>query len=317
MNVNRVSLFTLVLLSVFLLGCSEDTKEIDNIKLAKFYMAQDNDRLAQQFLAIELKTGRNLQEAHRLMGTLSNNAEFYGDAVSHFQSAIGLGCKQACNEGLIDAYLGLGEFSLAEQEFSAYISDKNSKSSKFRLILFEFSKSKNYQQTINQLEKIDIPAAKYWILKLMFEQGRYMEITTSFDKAADYSEDQLLIFAKAHYALKQYKKSDDILLLLRPNQTNQLLTKKKIQIIDLLVKVNKALGRDENAKEIYQEFLENNEGTGYVRFKNALTLLSQANFDGAIKEIGELAKTYPENSPVVLALAPGADDEVDRGVGEL
>jgi len=137
----------------------------------------------------------------------------------------------------------------------------------------------------------------------MFEQGRYLEISTSFDKAADYSEDQLLIFAKAHFALKQYKKSDDILFLLRSNQTGQLLTKKKIQIIDLLVKVNTALGRNENAKIIYQEFLENNEGTGYVRFKNALTLLGEANFDGAIDEIGELAKTNPENSPVVLALA--------------
>ena len=99
MNVNRISLFTLVLLSVFLLGCSEDTKVVDNIKLAKFYMAQDNDRLALQFLAIELKADKNLLEAHRLMGTLLNNAEYFGDAVNHFQSAIELGCKQVCDEG--------------------------------------------------------------------------------------------------------------------------------------------------------------------------------------------------------------------------
>ena len=207
MNVNRISLCALVMLSVFLLGCSEDRKEVDNIKLAKFFMAQNNDRLALQNLVIELKAGKNLLEAHRLMGTLLNNTEFFGDAVNHFQSAIELGCKQVCDEGLIDAYLGQGEFSLAEQVFSAYISDKNSKSSKFRLILFEFFKSKDYQQTINQLEKVDIPAANYWILKLMFEQGRYLEIITGFDKAADYSEDQLLILAKAHYALKQYKKA--------------------------------------------------------------------------------------------------------------
>lgn len=303
MNISRVSLSILALMLLFLLGCSEDAKEINNIKLAKFYIAQNNDVLASQILTVELKAGKNLQEAHRLMGKLLNEGEFYGDAVSHYQSAIELGCQQACNEGLIDAYLGLGEFSKAEQEFSLYISDKNSKSSKFRLILIEFFKSENYQQTINRLEEIDLPTAKYWILKLMYEQGRYLDITASFDKAADYSERQLLIFAQAHYLLKQYKKSDDILLLLRSDQSGQLLTKKKIQIIDLLVKVNTALGRNENAKLIYEEFLKNNEGTGYVSFKNALANLRKANFDGAIDDIGNLANSFPENNQIVLALA--------------
>ena len=303
MNVNRISLFTLVLLSIFLLGCSEDTKEIDNIKLARFYMAQDKDALALNFLGTELKAGRNLREAHRLMGTLFNNAEFFGDAVSHFQSAIELGCTQACDEGLIDAYLGLGEYALAEQEFSANISDKNSKSSQFRLTLFEFFKNKNFQQAITQLEKIDIQGANYWILRLMYEQGRYEEIIASFDKAADYSADQLLLFAKAYYALKQYEKSNDILSLFGSNKTGQLLTKRKIQSIELLVKVNTALGRKDQAKLIYQEFLESNEDADYVRFRNALTHLSNSEFDGAIDEIGELSGAYPDNSPIALALA--------------
>ncbi len=292
-----------MVLSIFLPGCDQAKKEIDNVKLARFYLEQGNDKLALEVLGGELAKGANMLEAHSLLGAIFINAEYYNDAVRHYKAAIELGCGQVCTEGLIDAFLGQGEVELAEQEYLSRVPDKQSEGSKYRAILIDFYRNKKHQQAIDRLKLIELPAARDRIMALKYELGRYKEIARGYDKDASYSEDQLLIFAKASYVLKQYQQAEEILLTLNLKRSSRLLTGKKIQAVDLLVKVNLALNRIGDAELIYHNFLKNNEGTSFVTFQNAVTQLANKNFDAAIDEIGTLAKRNPENIEIAQILA--------------
>ncbi len=303
MKLNSILLICLALLSAILSGCEQEKKEINNVKLASFYLEQGNDKLALQMLAEELKKNANQVDAHRLLGTIFINAEIYQQAVTHFKTAIELGCGQTCTGGLIDAYIGQGEIDLARQEYKDHIEDKESNLSRYRAELIDFHTHKNHQQTIDRLKTIDLPAARDRILILKFAQGRYKEIDASYKPETDYSEDQLLVFAQTSYLLKQYENAEDILLKLNLKRSSRLLTRKKIQAVDLQVKTNLALDKISDAEMIYHNFLKNNEGTSFVTFQNAITQLTNRNYDAAIDEIADLASNNPGNPKFAQVLA--------------
>lgn len=303
MRSNVFRLIALLIWSALLFGCAPNKNEVDYIKLAEFYLDQGNDKSALEILKNYLQSNSNNSVPYRMIGTIYNSAEFFDDAIPHFQSAIDLGCGQICSEGLIDAYLGRKDIALAELELSNSILDKDSEGVKYRLILLDFDKNRDHNSTISQLKLINLPAAKNKILALMFELGRFTDIKASYSPNTNYSDEQLLVFAKAHYALMNYKTTEDILLTLNSQRKSRLLTKKRIEAIDLLVKTNTSLNKFRDAELIYNSFLKNNEGTSYVTFQNALTQLGDRNFEGAINEINELGKDGLENSQITQALA--------------
>ena len=125
MKTNR-NLTFLFLLTAFIVGCNDNKKEeAINFKLGQFYVEQGNDKLALQILMPETKSGKNMLEAHRLIGGVYYKVGYFNDAESHLMSAIQLGCRQACSETLIDVYLKQNKIALAEKEFSENITDKN------------------------------------------------------------------------------------------------------------------------------------------------------------------------------------------------
>ena len=319
MKFNLVGLICLVALVTFVSGCDQEKKEINNLKLARFYLEQGNDKLALEVLATELKENKNSLEVHSLMGEILNTAEYYGEAVQHYNLALELGCKQICVVGLMDAYIGQGEYQLAEQIYTGQVSDKKSAGSKYRSTLIDFQKSKNYQQAIDRLNSIDYPASADKVLELMFEQGRFAEVIDLYKEDGVYSENRLLVFAKTHYLLKQYNKTEEILLVLNLKRASRLLTNKKIQAVDLLVKTNLALNKIGDAELIYNTFLKNNEGTSYVTFQNALTQLGRSDFDAAISEMKTLAKNNPENVQVaqIIAMAHYGKNDFQAAINDL
>ncbi|MCP4284784.1 MAG: tetratricopeptide repeat protein [Gammaproteobacteria bacterium] len=298
MKLNLPCLILLALLSWLLPGCEQEkqTERVDNIRLASFYIEQGNEQKALEILALELQTNPNQADVHRMMGVIFNNAEFYNDALGHYRRALELGCAQVCVEGLIDAYLGLGEYELAQKEYSEGITDKQSEASKYRAIMIVFHKFKNHDKTIKLLDGFTLPAATTTVMALKFEQGRYSEIVADFEADREYPSEQLLIFAKAFQMLGRYSDSEKILLSLQQKQKNRLLSPGKIEAMELLVKASDAQQKTEQAQRIYNAFLRDNEGTSYVAIRNTLDQLRQENFDAAIEELDELAGNKPPNA---------------------
>ncbi len=292
----------LTLILVTLAGCEKEESKIDNFQLARFYFESGNDVMSLQFLQKELESGGEGQQVHQLAAEIYYELEYFPQAVSHLKSAITLGCEQPCVSSLISAYLGQHKVDLAEQELDNLI-DKDTTTAKYQSALIDHSRHGDFSETIKQLEAIDLPAAKEKILLLKLEQGLFADVIAGYDDRVEYSNTELLTFAKAFYATKQIEKADKMLLSLRLKQKGELLTNQKIQTVELLVKVNVAKNQFDAADQIYQAFLKKHEGTSYVSYRKSLNYLSKLDFKSAVEEVDELAQVYPENVQIAAMLA--------------
>ncbi len=319
MNVKSAFTVALTVLCLSIAACDRQKKEIDNFKLARFYLDQGNDKLALEMLGAELDTSENPLEVHRLIGTILNGAEYYDDAVVHFEAAIALGCGDACISGLIDARLGLGQTEHAEREFRQNLGDRQSAHARYQAARIDFQRDGDHARAIETLRQIDLAAARDEILRLKLAQGRYDEIIAAYDPATEYSESQLLTIAKAHFIERRYPQTEEILLALNVKRSGRLLTREKVEAVDLLVKTNLALDKIEDAELIYHSFLKNNEGSGYVKLQNAMTQLANRNYGAAVDEVETLAQINPKNVQLaqILALAQFGKQDYLAAIGTL
>ncbi len=303
-HLNNLRICTLpMLVFVALAGCEQqkDT-EVDNMQLARFYFESGNDIRSFEFLNKEIESGVRKQEAHQLAAELYDNLGYFPQAILHLKSAITLGCEQPCVSALVSAYLGLQKVNLAEQEFDK-LTDKETAIAKYQSILINHSRQDDFSETVAKLKTIDLPVARESILLLKLKQGLIEDLVASYDDKVEYTNTEMLVFAKAFFITEQFEQADKVLLLLRLKQKGEVITNEKIEVVELLVKVNLAKNQFAAADQIYKAFLEKYEGSSYVRFKKALNYLNRSDFKSAISEVDALAQAYPESIQIASILA--------------
>ena len=299
----RSILILFLVASTLLSGCEQDLKEVDALKLAEFYIEQNNEKLAIEALTQELRKNPDLPDAYRAMASIFVEAEYYDDAIYYFNKAITLGCKQICTEGLIDAYLGKGQIARAKHEYVANISNKESEKSRYHSILIDYHERGNFKQTIDWLKMNQSPAAKEQILILMFRQGHFDEIASKYQEESSYTEQEMLVFADAYYRLEQYLNAEKVLNRFNYTDNAQLLNRRKIQAAELLFKTHVALKQPEQADEFYRGFLEHNKGSAYAILQNAKKHIHRSEFDDAINLIETMPRRFADNAEVAQLLA--------------
>ncbi len=294
-----VNFHSILILAALLIGCEAEKSEVDFIELARFYHEQGSDQRAIAMLAAELEQNANNASAHQLMGTVLNRAGYHLEAVTHLQSAIELGCDQACALELVDGFLGSGQVAPAEQVFVQYFANEDSVSAKLRRVMIDFHTDKNYARAIERLKTIDQVEARDRILELMLEQKNFGEIIAVYREDEEYSEIQLLAYAQAHFHVGRYRTAEQILRKLNRQRRGDLLTRKKIESLDLQLRTFNALDKTSEAELVYQAFLDNYEDTSFVILQEAVMRLDNSDFDGAIEDINELVKRNPDSVQLV------------------
>ena len=255
----RSVLLLFVAASTLLSGCEQDLKEADAFELAKFYLEQNNEKLAIEVLVQELKKNPEKPDAYRALGSIFTEAEYYDDAIFLYNKAISLGCKQICAEGLIDAYLGMGQIARAKQAYAARISNKESEKARFHSILIDYYERGNFEQTIDWLKLNQSPDAEEQILILMFRQGQFDEIASKYQEECQLHGTGAARICRCLLQLEQYQNAEMVLNRFNYTDNIQLLNRRIIQAAELLVKTRIALKRPEQADEFYKGFLEHNK----------------------------------------------------------
>ncbi len=296
-NRNLRKYIFLSLMFVALAGCEKEEAGVDNIQMARFYIESGNNAMSIKFIQQELQSGDRKQQAHQLAAELFDGLGYYSRAVSHLQEAIKLGCGQQCVSALVSAYLGLQAVDQAEQEFDK-LTDKDTAIARYQSILINHYRNENFSETLKELKSIDLTVARESILLIKLEQGLFADLLASYDAKTEYTNAEMLIFAKAFYATKQIEKADKVLLALRLKQKGDMITNEKIETVELLVKVNLAKNQFAAADQIYQAFLEKHKGSTYSRYQNGLNHLKKSRFKSAISEIAELSRANPENMKI-------------------
>ena len=294
----------LILAALALLsGCEQELNEEDAFKLANFYLEQNNEKLAVQVLMQELEKSPEDPDVYQALGTIFVEADYFDDAIYLFNRARSLGCGQVCAEGLVDAYLGMGQIASARREHEANIPDKNTEKSKLHAILIDFFERGNFEQTSDWLKASQSPDADEKILILLLRQGLYDEIVSKYQAEAGYSEQELLVFAGAYHQLERYQDAEAVLAKFEYTNEFRLLNRRIIQAAELRVKNLIALDRLDQADEFYKGFLEANKESPYAVLQSAKELIDRSEFDEAISLIDAIYKRDAGNAAVAQLLA--------------
>lgn len=309
----------LLIISVLFAGCnSEDKKQVDNIELAKFYAENGTYSLALNLLTQE--AAAHPLEASRLLAKIYYDLEYFQEAEDMARKSISVGCKEeSCERIFFNALIENRKFDEAEAVLTGSLTGYSKQDRQFLDAKLDYYRNQNLTQLEQDLTGIEHPQGRELLLKARYEGKKFQEIDNSLDESIDYSIGELLVFSKTLYILEKYEKAEKLLTKIRLNDKTDLLSRRKIETVELLVKVNVALGNFSGADIIYSAFLENNKDTGYVIFNRALEDIKTEQYSKAITSIEKMVRTNPglSQSKILLALAYYGNKDFDLVVSTL
>ncbi len=299
----------LAILSVtlFLAGCSKPpTAKVDNLQLARFYADNGTYSLALSTLTQEQqKTPKNPQ-LYRELAEIYLELGYSLDALGAIDKALEFGCNSNdCAELRLRALIAGGKLKEAEQQLEGIGKRLAKPLRDFYQAQIDYRKDGDRKQAIARLQAIDLPQAHSEYLRLLFADGQYQKLAELYEQAKGkpVQADDWLVFAKALFMVKNHEEADRALVQQRLADKGDVITPRKIEAVELQVKNNIAQNKFAEAQAIYDAFLENYKGSGYVAMQDALKDLKSKNYDSAIKNIERLAQSSPDNLQTALILS--------------
>ncbi len=301
---------SLVLAGLLLLAaCSrQETGKVDNIQLARFYADNGTYSLALSTLGQEQQKTPDDPRIYFELARIYYDLGYQVDALSEIDKAIERGCDSSdCHEQRLRILIAAGKVDQAGQALQQLNASLPAERSGLYRIQVDLLKNGDRAQALKLLRDMQLPEAQSEYLSLLFAERRYPEIVEIYErrKSKESPVDDLLVFAKTLYLLKRYEDAERTLIELRLADKSDVITPRKIQAVELQVKNNIAQNKFAEAQAIYDAFLENYKGSGYVALQEAVKDLKSRNFDSAIENIESLVQASPDNlqSATILALA--------------
>jgi thioredoxin-like negative regulator of GroEL len=298
---------TLLLSMLLLAACSrEESGKVDNIQLARFYADNGTYTLALSTLGQEQQKNPNDLRVYRELARIYHDLGYNSDALAEIDKAIEKGCED-CGELRLRILIASGKAAEADKQLASLGRTLPQERADFYRVQIDLRRNGDRQQALKRLESMALPEARSEYLRLLFAGQRYPEIVEIYQqrKGKPSPLDDMLLFAKTLYLLKRHEDADRALIELRLADKSDVITPRKIQTVELQVKNNIAQNKFTEAQAIYDAFLENYKGSGYVAMQEAVKDLKSSNFDDAIKNIEGLVEASPDNlqSAMILALA--------------
>jgi predicted negative regulator of RcsB-dependent stress response len=292
---------------LLLAACSrEESGKVDNIQLARFYADNGTYTLALSTLGQEQQKNPNDLRVYRELARIYHDLGYNSDALAEIDKAIEKGCED-CGELRLRILIASGKAAEADKQLASLGRTLPQERADFYRVQIDLRRNGDRQQALKRLESMALPEARSEYLRLLFAGQRYPEIVEIYQqrKGKPSPLDDMLLFAKTLYLLKRHEEADRALIELRLADKSDVITPRKIQTVELQVKNNIAQNKFTEAQAIYDAFLENYKGSGYVAMQEAVKDLKSSNFDDAIKNIEGLVEASPDNlqSAMILALA--------------
>ncbi len=298
--------FSIIFISCLILlsGCDKPTsKSLDNIDLAKFYA--ENGSYSQSIITLqnEIKKNQSNKDAHYLLAKIYFDLEYLSEAEENIRQARALGCDSSeCKLLLLDILIANKKIDKAAAIIpDVFVADSDKKL--LRKIQIEYLRDHDLEELKSRIGALKSIQAREFLLKAQYENKKYIELYEAYHQGGDFSVDELLIFAKVLYVLNKYQDAEKVLLEVRLKDKSDMISRRKIETVEILVRVDVALGKFAEADAINQAFLKNHEGSGYAVFKNTINDLKTANYKAAIKSIEGMVKANPDNLQSNLLLA--------------
>ncbi len=231
------------------------------------------------------------------------DAGFYKDALSSLEMSVRHGCEFQCYRMMIDAHLELKQPDAAEKIFNRNIKDRSTDSARYQAAMIDYLRNNDADRALQRFKAINHDRARDKTMMIRLRSAQFETIASMYSESSDYTQFELLGYAYAYYRLNEYDKAEDALQSLRHKQTSQLLTQRKIQAVEFLVRIKIAKGQFTAAKAIYHAFMENNKDTVYAKYRNAIDNLRKAKFDDVINEIDSLYSQNPESTEILRLVA--------------
>ncbi len=297
----------LLSLTLFLGGCSKPpTEKIDNLQLARFYADNGTYTLALSTLQQEQEKAPKNPRVYRELAKVYLELGYSVDALEAIDKAIELGCSSSdCAELRLRSLIAGGKLKEARQQLGRIGSSLPKPRRDFYQAQIDYRKGGDRKQAIARLQALDLPEARSEYLRLLFADGQYPKLVELYEQARDkpVQADDWLVFAKALFLMKRHEEADRALIQQRLSDKADVITPRKIEAVELQVKNNIAQNKFAEAQAIYDAFLENYKGSGYVAMQDALKDLKSRDFDSAIKNIEGLAQASPDNLQTALILS--------------
>ncbi len=301
--------FLLLFGALLLTACSkQESGKVDNIQLARFYADNGTYSLALSTLGQEQQKTPNDPRIYQELARIYLELGYATDALNEIDKAIARGCSSSeCRELRLRSLIATGKTGAAEQQLKELGDALPPERRQFYQARIDLRKGGDRKQAIERFRNIPLPEARTAHLQLLFAERRYPEIIEIYEqrKGKPVPVDDWLVYAKTLYLLKRHEDADRALIELRLADKSDVISPRKIQAVELQVKNNIAQNKFAEAQAIYDAFLENYKGSGYVALQEAVKDLKSRNFDAAIQNIESLVEASPDNlqSSLILALA--------------
>ncbi len=297
----------LLLTALLLAACSKpESGKVDNLQLARFYADNGTYSLALSTLGQEQQKNPQDPRVYRELAEIYDELGYAADALNEVDKALEKGCSLAdCGELKLRILIAAGKMDEATRLLIRLGDSLAADRKAFYRAQIDYRRSGDRKQALARFKGMDLPEAQSEYLRLLFAERRYPEIVKIYQqrKGKPVSVDDWLLFAKTLYLLKRHEEADRALIELRLADKSDVITPRKIQAVELQVKNNIAQNKFAEAQAIYDAFLENYKGSGYVAMQEAVKDLKSSNFDAAIKNIQGLVDASPDNQQTAMILA--------------
>ncbi len=296
----------LVSILFIVMGCDRETpKKINNVQLSKFYLDNGSYSQSISILLKEIGEKQDNLDALLLLANIYYELEYFPDAEKSIKLAIKNGCEtDECKLLLLNTLIASQQLNEAETLLSKF-SSLNNDELLSKKIQIQYYKDRNLSDLTSSIEPIKSSFPRAFLLQAQFENKKYIELLEVYQNGGEFSGYELLIFAKTMYVLGRYKEAEEILLEARLKDRSDVISRLKIETMEILVKVMVALDKFEEADTVNQAFLKNYQYTGYAVFINSTKDLKNKKYQAVIDNITKMAKANPNNfqSDFLLALA--------------
>ncbi len=304
----RISPLFIVLLLLAACSKQQTGRQVDSLQLARFYADNGSFTLALSTLGQRIKDAPDDPGAYQEVARIYYSLGYYSDALAEIDQALAKGCSDlACRELRLKALIALGKSDQAADLLASLEQALPAVRRDLYRIQIDLRQGRDHQAALDKLAGMDLDDARSEYLALLFAEKRYQDIVKLYEqrKGKHIPLDDWLVYAKTLYLLKRYEEADRALIELRLADKSDMISPRKILAVELQVKNNIAQNKFAEAQAIYDAFLENYKGSGYVVMQEAVKDLKSRNFDAAIKNMESLVEASPDNlqSAMILALA--------------